>query len=70
MEEPAFGLILVVLAVLVIVGFAYDAYWKFIEWFARKVEREARGTRSYFSLVPGALDSLREVFAPARALMI
>jgi ArsR family transcriptional regulator, arsenate/arsenite/antimonite-responsive transcriptional repressor len=34
------------------------------------VEREARGTRSYFSLVPGALDSLREVFAPARALMI
>jgi len=31
------------------------------------VEREARGTRSYFSLVPGALDSVREVFAPATA---
>ena len=31
------------------------------------VEREARGTRSYFSLVPGALDSVREVFAPAGA---
>src|SRR5262245_21646992 len=29
------------------------------------VEREARGTRSYYSLVPGALDSVREVFAPA-----
>src|SRR6476646_11389430 len=27
------------------------------------VEREGRGTRSYFSLVPGALDSVREVFA-------
>ena len=31
------------------------------------VEREGRGTRSYFSLVPGALDSVREVFAPAAA---
>jgi ArsR family transcriptional regulator len=26
------------------------------------VAREARGTRSYFSLVPGALDAVREVF--------
>lgn len=31
------------------------------------VERESRGTRSYFSLVPGALDAVREVFAPAVA---
>ena len=31
------------------------------------VARETRGTRSYFSLVPGALDSVREVFAPAAA---
>jgi ArsR family transcriptional regulator len=32
------------------------------------VERESRGTYSYFSLVPGALDSVREVFAaPAAA---
>jgi ArsR family transcriptional regulator, arsenate/arsenite/antimonite-responsive transcriptional repressor len=31
------------------------------------VEREARGTRSYFSLVPGALEAVREVFAPAGA---
>jgi ArsR family transcriptional regulator len=31
------------------------------------VEREGRGTRSYFSLVDGALDSVREVFAPATA---
>lgn len=31
------------------------------------VQREARGTRSYFSLVPGALDSVREVFSPAAA---
>jgi ArsR family transcriptional regulator, arsenate/arsenite/antimonite-responsive transcriptional repressor len=31
------------------------------------VEREGRGTRSYFSLVPGALDSVRDVFAPAAA---
>jgi ArsR family transcriptional regulator, arsenate/arsenite/antimonite-responsive transcriptional repressor len=30
-------------------------------------EREGRGTRSYFSLVPGALDSVRDVFAPATA---
>jgi ArsR family transcriptional regulator, arsenate/arsenite/antimonite-responsive transcriptional repressor len=31
------------------------------------IEREGRGTYSYFSLVPGALDALREVFsAPAR----
>jgi ArsR family transcriptional regulator, arsenate/arsenite/antimonite-responsive transcriptional repressor len=29
------------------------------------VARETRGTRSYYSLVPGALDSVREVFAPA-----
>lgn len=32
------------------------------------VARESRGTYSYFSLVPGALDAVREVFAtPARA---
>lgn len=31
------------------------------------VEREARGTRGYYALVPGALDSLREVFSPAEA---
>jgi ArsR family transcriptional regulator len=31
------------------------------------VARETRGTYSYFSLVPGALDSVREVFAPALA---
>ncbi|HEX7244128.1 MAG TPA: metalloregulator ArsR/SmtB family transcription factor [Solirubrobacterales bacterium] len=31
------------------------------------VERESRGTYSYFSLVPGALDAVREVFSvPAR----
>jgi ArsR family transcriptional regulator len=29
------------------------------------VRREGRGNRSYFSLVPGALDAVREVFAPA-----
>jgi len=29
------------------------------------VGRETRGTRSYFSLVPGALDSVRDVFTPA-----
>ncbi len=29
------------------------------------VESEGRGTRSYFSLVAGAIDSVREVFAPA-----
>jgi ArsR family transcriptional regulator len=31
------------------------------------IERETRGTYSYFSLAPGALDSVREVFAPATA---
>jgi len=31
------------------------------------VERESRGNRSYFTLVPGALDAVREVFAPATA---
>jgi ArsR family transcriptional regulator, arsenate/arsenite/antimonite-responsive transcriptional repressor len=32
------------------------------------VERETRGTRSYFSLIDGALDSVREVFSsPATA---
>jgi len=32
------------------------------------VERETRGTYSYFRLVPGALDAVREVFAtPATA---
>ncbi len=31
------------------------------------VERETRGTYSYFSLVPGALEAVREVFSvPAR----
>jgi ArsR family transcriptional regulator, arsenate/arsenite/antimonite-responsive transcriptional repressor len=29
------------------------------------VERKSRGTRSYFSLVPKALDSVREVFPAA-----
>lgn len=29
------------------------------------VEREGRGTRSYYSLVDGALDSVRTVFEPA-----
>ena len=29
------------------------------------VARETRGTYSYFSLVPGALDSVRDVFSPA-----
>lgn len=29
------------------------------------VGRETRGNRSYFALVPGALNSVREVFAPA-----
>jgi ArsR family transcriptional regulator len=34
------------------------------------IKREKRGTYSYFSLVPGALDSVREVFsAPARAVV-
>jgi ArsR family transcriptional regulator, arsenate/arsenite/antimonite-responsive transcriptional repressor len=31
------------------------------------VRREGRGTRGYYSLVPGALDSVRDVFAPAAA---
>jgi len=31
------------------------------------VEREGRGNRGYFSLVPGALDSVRDVFSPAVA---
>lgn len=31
------------------------------------VARETRGTYSYFSLVPGALDSVREVFASPTA---
>jgi len=31
------------------------------------VVRETRGTRSYFSLVPGALDSVHDVFTPAAA---
>ena len=31
------------------------------------IERESRGTYGYFSLVPGALDAVREVFStPAR----
>lgn len=29
------------------------------------VARETRGTRSYFALVPGALDAVRDVFASA-----
>jgi ArsR family transcriptional regulator len=34
------------------------------------ISRERRGTFSYFSLVPGALDSVREVFsAPGRAAL-
>lgn len=31
------------------------------------VQRESRGTRSYFTLVPGAVDSVSEVFSPAAA---
>jgi ArsR family transcriptional regulator len=31
------------------------------------IAREARGTYSYFSLAPGALDSVRAVFSPATA---
>lgn len=31
------------------------------------IGREGRGNRSYYSLVPGALDSVREVFSPAAA---
>jgi ArsR family transcriptional regulator len=34
------------------------------------VTREARGTYSYFSLVPGALDAVRDVFStPARVAL-
>ena len=34
------------------------------------VARERRGTRSYFSLVPGALDAVRDVFSiPARVAL-
>jgi ArsR family transcriptional regulator len=34
------------------------------------IERESRGTYSYFSLVPGALDSVRKVFSvPARTAL-
>jgi ArsR family transcriptional regulator, arsenate/arsenite/antimonite-responsive transcriptional repressor len=34
------------------------------------VERESRGTYSYFSLVPGALDAVRDVFvSPARVTL-
>jgi ArsR family transcriptional regulator, arsenate/arsenite/antimonite-responsive transcriptional repressor len=34
------------------------------------VTRETRGTYSYFSLVPGALDAVREIFStPARVAM-
>jgi ArsR family transcriptional regulator len=34
------------------------------------IEREGRGTYSYFSLVPGALDAVREIFStPTRATM-
>jgi ArsR family transcriptional regulator len=34
------------------------------------IQRESRGTYSYFSLVPGALDSVRDVFAlPARVAL-
>jgi ArsR family transcriptional regulator len=32
------------------------------------VARESRGTYSYFSLVPGAIESVREVFAPPAAV--
>jgi ArsR family transcriptional regulator, arsenate/arsenite/antimonite-responsive transcriptional repressor len=34
---------------------------------AELVVREARGTRSYFALVPGAIEAMRGVFAPATA---
>lgn len=34
------------------------------------VSREARGTYSYFSLVPGALESVREVFSTPRRIAI
>ncbi len=32
------------------------------------VAREARGTYSYFSLVPGAIEAVREVFSPPARL--
>jgi ArsR family transcriptional regulator, arsenate/arsenite/antimonite-responsive transcriptional repressor len=31
------------------------------------VQREGRGNRNYFSLTPGALEAVREIFAPATA---
>jgi len=34
------------------------------------IERKRRGTYSYFSLVPGALDSVREVFSTPRRVAI
>jgi len=34
------------------------------------VQREARGTYSYFSLVPGALDAVREVFSTPKRVAI
>jgi ArsR family transcriptional regulator len=34
------------------------------------IERETRGTYSYFSLVPGALDSVRGVFSAARRTVL
>jgi ArsR family transcriptional regulator len=34
------------------------------------IEREGRGTYSYFSLVPGALDAVREVFSTPRRLAL
>jgi ArsR family transcriptional regulator, arsenate/arsenite/antimonite-responsive transcriptional repressor len=34
------------------------------------VERESRGTYSYFSLVPGALDSVRDVFASPAGVVL
>jgi hypothetical protein len=46
MEEPSFGLVLVVLAVLLIAGFAYDLYWWLIERFARKFVREPLDRRA------------------------
>jgi hypothetical protein len=46
MEEPSFGLVLVVLAVLLIAGFAYDVYWWLIERFARKFVREPLDRRA------------------------
>jgi ArsR family transcriptional regulator len=34
------------------------------------IQREGRGTYSYFSLVPGALDSVREVFSTPQRLAV